>query len=140
MYSQTSTIIQYDVNYQYEEYDSISVNTDYFEIPINIKVIANNEMTYVTAGLSIAIPLNSEAINNRRGNEEDIKERFEPYVLSANFGIGLQFYVGKPMMFVELRYSQSLTNLIKVKIREIDLNNKLKSNSIQLNTGILFTP
>jgi hypothetical protein len=139
MYSNRSMIIQYDVRYQYDKYDSISIKTDYFEIPINFKVIAKNEMSYVTAGLSIAIPLNSKATNNRNGNEEDLKKRYESYVVSANFGVGIQFFIGRPMMFIELRYSQSLTNLTKIKIREIDINNKLKSNSIQLNTGILFT-
>jgi hypothetical protein len=139
IYSYRSTIIQYDVNYQYEKYDSLSINTDYFELPVNIKVISNNKMSFVTAGLCLAIPLHSIILNNRLGTEQDIKDRFEPYVLNANFGIGLQFTIGKPMIFVELRYSQSLTNLTKIKINEIDINNKLKSNSIQIYIGMLFT-
>lgn len=139
IYSYRSTIIQYDVNYQYEKYDSLSINTDYFELPVNIKVISNNKMSFVTAGLCLAIPLQSIILNNRLGTEQDIKDRFEPYVLNANFGIGLQFTIGKPMIFVELRYSQSLTNLTKIKINEIDINNKLKSNSIQIYIGMLFT-
>jgi len=139
MYSYHSTIFQYEVNYQYEPYDSISVKSEYFEIPVNIKVIANNKMAYVTAGLSLAVPLGVHALNNRTGNQEDILDRYEPYILIANFGVGIQFSIGKPKIFVELRYSQSLTNLTKLKIQEITINNKLKLNSIQLHTGILFT-
>ena len=95
-------------------------------------------MTYVTAGISLAIPLSATTINNRTGAQEDISDRFEPYVIMANFGIGIQFSIGQPLLFIEFQYSQSLTNLTNVKIQEITLNNKLKSNSIKLHTGILF--
>jgi len=61
MYSSQSTVLQYEVPYQYEKYDSISVINDYFEIPVNLKIIANNQMAYVTAGVSLAIPLSSTA-------------------------------------------------------------------------------
>jgi len=138
MYSSQATIFQYDVNYQYEPYDSLTITDDYFEIPVNIKVIANNKMTYVTAGISLAIPLSATLQNNRTDMQEDISDSFESYVFIANFGVGIQFSIGQPMLFIELRYSQSLTNLTKIKIKEITLNNKLKSNSIQLQTGILF--
>jgi len=138
MYSSQSTIFQYEVNYQYDPYDSLTVTDNYFEIPVNIKVIANNKMTYVTAGISLAIPLSATAINNRTGTQEDISDSFESYVFIANFGVGIQFSIGQPLLFIEFRYSQSLTNLTKITIKEITLNNKLKSNSIQLQTGILF--
>ena len=138
-YSQQSTSLQYDVNYQYDKYDSISVKADYFDIPLNIKVISNNKMSYVTAGVSLAIPLNATVIDNRTGNEEDSLDEFEPYIIFANFGVGIQFSIGKPLLFIELLYSQSLTNLIKLNINEVDINSKLKSNSIRLYTGILFT-
>jgi hypothetical protein len=139
MYSHQFTFLQYDVNYQYDKYDSISVKSDYFEIPINIKVFANNNIGYVTAGISLAIPLSANSINNRTGHQEDIIERYEPYILIANFGVGVQFSIGKPMIFIEFQYSQSLTNLTKIDILEITINNKLKTNSIKLHTGILFT-
>jgi hypothetical protein len=138
MYSNQSTVLQYDVRYQYDKYDSISVINDYFEIPINVKIIASNQMAYVTAGLSVAIPLSSTGRNNRTGNEEDILDRYENYVIIANFGIGIQFSIGRPFLFIEFRYSQSLTNLTQLKIQEVEINNKLKSNGFHLNTGIMF--
>jgi hypothetical protein len=113
MYSHRSTIIQYDVKYQYDKIDSISIEADYFILPVNVKVVTDNKMSYVTAGLSIEIPLHAIAINNSRGNEEDIKGRYESYILSANFGVGIQFFIGKPKMFIELQYFQGLTNLTK---------------------------
>jgi len=139
LYSYRSTKIQYDVSYQYDMYDSLAINTYYFELPVNVKVFSNNRMSFVTAGLCLAIPLSSIILNNRLDTEQDIKDRFEPYVLNANFGIGLQFRIGKPMIFTELRYSQSLTNLTNIKMNDIAINNKLKSNSIQIYIGMLFT-
>jgi hypothetical protein len=138
MYSSQSTVLQYDVTYQYDKYDSISVINDYIEIPVNIKIIANNQVAYVTAGLSLAIPLSSSAKNNSNGNTQDIIDRYETYVILANFGVGIQFSIGKPMLFIELQYSQSLTNLTQLVIEEIEIKNKLKSNGFHLQTGILF--
>jgi len=138
MYSSQSTVLQYEVPYQYEKYDSISVINDYFEIPVNLKIIANNQMAYVTAGVSLAIPLSSTAKNNSNGNTQDIIDRYETYVILANFGVGIQFSIGKPMLFIELRYSQSLTNLTQLIIQEVEIKNKLKSTGIHLQTGILF--
>jgi hypothetical protein len=138
LYSSQSTTLQYDVRYQYDKFDSITVTNTYFEIPVNVKIIANNRMAYVTAGLSLAIPLSSIAKNNRNGNKEDIIERYETYVIHANFGVGIQFFIGRPMLFVELRYSQSLTNLTQLIIQEVEIKNKLKSNGLHLQTGILF--
>ena len=138
-FSYRATIIQYDVNYQYDKYDSLSIQTDYFEIPINVKIVADNQFTYVTAGLSVVFPVNSQVKNNRTGNRQDVSDQFESYVLNANFGVGIQFEIGKPMMFVEISYSQSLTNLAKLNAGETAIIDKLKSNSLQLYTGILFT-
>ena len=138
LYSSQLTTLQYDVHYQYDKFDSITVTNDYIEIPVNVKIIANNKMAYVTAGISIAFPLTSTAKNNRTGNEQDIIERYETYVILANFGVGIQFSIGEPILFVELRYSQSLTNLTQLVIQEVEIKNKLKSNGFHLQTGILF--
>jgi hypothetical protein len=101
--------------------------------------VADNQFTYVTAGLSVVFPVNSQVKNNRTGNRQDVSDQFESYVLNANFGVGIQFEIGKPMMFVEISYSQSLTNLAKLNAGETAIIDKLKSNSLQLCTGILFT-
>lgn len=139
VYSNRSTQIQYDVKYQYEPYDSIRINFDNIEFPINVKVIADNQMSYVTAGILFAIPVDAMAVNNTTGNEILIEERLASYVWKANFGVGIQFHIGRPLMFIDLSYTQSLTNLTESEIEEINLKTKIKSSSIQLNVGILFT-
>lgn len=139
MYSHKTSTIQYDVNYQYEPIDSMNLFIDYVEIPLNVKVTANNKIAYVTAGLTFSIPLSATIINNTLGSETDINEFFETFSVSANFGVGVQFKIGKPYLFFELRYSQGLTNLSKSTNEEYRIIQKLKSNSMQLYTGILFT-
>jgi len=139
MYSHESTNIQYDVDYQYDKYDSISVKVDYFELPLNIKVIADNKIAYLTAGLSIRIPLSAISIDNTLNTERDIKKKFESLILGANFGVGMQFELGKSILFFELRYSQSLTNLTNLDLGETTNNIKIKSNSIQIYSGLLIT-
>jgi len=139
MYSHESTNIQYDVDYQYDKYDSISVKVDYFDLPLNIKVIADNKITFLTAGLSIRIPLSAISTDNTLNTESDIKNRFESLILDANFGVGMQFELEKSILFIELRYSQSLTNLTNLDLGETTNNLKLKSNSIQIYSGLLIT-
>jgi hypothetical protein len=139
MYSYESTNIQYDVDYQYDKYDSISVNVEYFELPLNIKVVASNKIAYLTAGLSFKFPLSAISTDNTLNTESDIKNRFESLILDANFGVGMQFELRKSILFFELRYSQSLTNLTNLDLGETTNTIKLKSNSIQIYSGLLIT-
>ena len=138
MYSQNSTFISYDVNYQYEKFDSISIKTEYVEIPINVKIVADNKITYVNAGVSLAHLLDAQAKNQRSGDEAVIEELFESYTLRANFGVGVKFSIGLPIIFFELNYSQSLANITKDTILDNEINRKLKSNGFRLYTGVML--
>jgi len=138
MYAQNSTYISYEVNYQYEEYDSISIKTEYIELPINIKILADNKTAYVTAGVSLAQLLEAKLKNQRSSEEISVEERFESLLLKANFGVGIQFSIGVPIIFFELNYSQSLTNISNDTFLDLNIDSKLKSNGIRLYTGIKF--
>ena len=138
MYSQNSTFISYDVNYQYEKFDSISIKTEYVEIPINVKIVADNKITYVNAGVSLAHLLDAQAKNQRSGDETVIEEFFESYTLRANFGVGVKFSIGYPILFFELNYSQTLTNITKDTILDNEIDRKLKSNGFRLFTGVML--
>lgn len=139
IFSSKSTIVQFEVNYQYEDYDSLKIKIDYFEIPLNVKVMADNKITYVTAGLTFSFPLSSSLTDQTTGSETDITDSLEPLQIGANFGVGVEFNLGKPILFIEARYTQSLTNLTKEDIGENTIKAKIKSNSWQLYAGLLFT-
>lgn len=139
MYTDKSTILQFDVNYQYEKFDSIKVNIQYFEIPINVKVIADNQITYVTAGVNISYPINATKKDLRTEEVSDLKTDLNKLSVGANFGVGIQFHIGAPLMFIEARYSQSLTNLTEGELSEDIIDAKIKSNSWFLFAGLLFT-
>lgn len=139
MYTDKSAVLQFDVNYQYDKFDSIKVNINYFEIPISVKVIADNQITYVTAGLNISYPLNASIKNLRTEEVSDLKTDLNKLSVGANFGVGIQFHIGAPLMFIEARYSQSLTNLTDRELSEDIIDDKIKSNSWFLFAGLLFT-
>ena len=138
IYSKKNTALQYDVDYQYESYDSTEFSIDYLEIPISVKVTANNNIAYVIAGLSLNMTLAAKKYENPSNIETDIIDSFEPFSINANFGVGVQFQIGKPYLFFEFRYSQGLTNLVNSSSNEVQYLEKLKTNSIQLLTGIMF--
>lgn len=138
MYYRNSTFISYDVNYQYEKFDSLLIKSEYTEIPINVKIVADNDIAYVTAGVSFARLVDARAKNQRSGEEKVIEDKFESFSLRANFGAGAKFSIGIPILFFELNYSQSLTNITKDAFLNINVNRKLKSNGLRLYTGIMF--
>ncbi len=138
IYSSKNTTIQYDVGYQYEPYDSTVISMDYLELPLGVKVMAG-QTAYVIAGLSFNIPLSANLKNNFFNEEHDILDFIEPLSLSANFGVGIQFEIGKPILFFELRYSQGLSNLLVDSIDRLSDINRLKSNNLQIFAGVLFT-
>jgi hypothetical protein len=138
MYSRYSTFISYDVDYQYEDYDSILIKADYTEIPINVKIVADNDIAYVTAGVSFTHLIEARAKNQRSGEERVIEDRLESFVMKANFGAGAKFSIGFPIIFFELHYSQSLTNISSDTISAISIDGKLKSNGLRLFTGIMI--
>jgi hypothetical protein len=111
----------------------------YFEFPLNIKVIANNHLTFVTAGVSVGIPLGAKLKNNRTGEKEDINKKLAALNISANFGVGIQFHIGAPIICIEARYSQSITNLSDSEIPISFLDEKVKSNSLYMIAGIMLT-
>jgi hypothetical protein len=138
-YTAKSTLLQYSVDYQYEKFDSIRINIDYLEIPIAVKVIANNYFTYVTAGISINFPVHASIKDLRKGEKNNVEENFNDLSLSADFGIGIQFHIGSPIMFIEARYSQGLTNLNDEVLGDYPIQGKIKSNSMYLMAGLLYT-
>jgi len=139
IYSKKNTVLQYDVDFQYEPYDSLDISIDYLEIPISLKVTAGNNIAYVIAGLSLNMTLSAMTHENPANIETDITESIESLSLNANFGVGVQFRIGKPYLFFELRYSQGLSNLINSSSSELHNISRMKSNSTELLTGIMFT-
>lgn len=136
MYSRYSTFISYEVGYQYEDYDSILIKTEYTELPINVKIAADNNMTYVTAGIIVTHLVDARVKNQRSGEEVMIEEIFESFNLRANFGVGIKFSIGLPIMFIELNYSQGLTNFTNSTF--LDTNSKLKLNGFNLYSGVML--
>jgi len=119
-----------------EPVDSGSVTLDYFTVPVLIKVMAGSGRTFVTSGLDFGFL--TGATLTEGSEDTDVKERVEDFDVAINFGFGGVIYTGKPNITMELRYSQSLTNLAKSDTDDGTLPARFRSSGFQFLAGVLL--
>ncbi len=121
--------------------DSLQVSLDYYSLPVLLKVISGNGKTYVSSGLDFGILSQAKLSNlNKDEQAQDIKRFFQDFDVAVNFGFGVMLPLGSPLLTLELRYSQSLTNLSKPEENpgESALSPRLRSTGLQLLAGVLW--
>ncbi len=132
-YSQEGTKISYTLNGSSEPIDSVTINLNYFSLPVLLKITSGNERFYALAGIEMALLLNSSQ------TIDDVEQELNVEVTELNvamqFGVGFRIPVGFPRLFVELRYSQGLVNLTD---DEITLNTipRVKTSGMKIIVGI----
>ena len=132
-YSQEGTKISYTLNGSSEPIDSVTINLNYFSLPVLLKITSGNERFYALAGIETALLLNSSQ------TIDDVEQELNVEVTELNvamqFGVGFRIPVGFPRLFVELRYSQGLVNLTD---DEITLNTipRVKTSGMKIIVGI----
>lgn len=108
MYLQRGFTIAFRVEGEDEPRDSIDVALDYVALPVLVKIVSNKERAYVSGGLNLSYLF---AATEKGGNpQSDIKEVFRGLDLSADFAFGVQLPIGAPLLTLELRYEQGITN------------------------------
>ncbi len=65
---QKGTGIAYEVKGEKERVDSVSVNTDYFSLPVLVKVFTPKERWFVSSGLEFAWLLNAKHVTSIGGD------------------------------------------------------------------------
>jgi hypothetical protein len=118
--------------------DSLDLRMNYLALPVLVKIISGNGKTYVTGGLSLGYLLSAELAG--ADQDMDIKSNLNTVDLSADIGFGVMLPIGKPLLTMELRYEQGITNTAK---REIALEEdivpvRFRSSSFQFFAGLLF--
>jgi hypothetical protein len=78
-------------------------------LPIEIKVISNNQRFYFSSGLEFSSLLKAET--TIESNTEDITDEVNGFNLYMNYGLTYLIPIGKPFLFIEARYSQGLVNM-----------------------------
>ena len=136
--TQRGTSLGVEVKGMEEPVDSGSVTLSYFSVPVLIRVMAGNQRTFVTGGLDLAFL--TGATLKEGSAEEDIKDRLKGSDIAMNFGFGGVVRRGSPAVTVELRYSQSLTNLSnrEVEVGGDKLPVRFRSSGFQLLAGVML--
>jgi hypothetical protein len=134
---QKGTGIAYEVKGEKERVDSVSVDNDYFSLPVMMKIFTPKERWFVSSGLELAWLLNAKHITSSA--ETDVMDVFDEFDLAIHFGIGWTRPVGRHELFIEGRYTQSIRNVVSEDDPESELYGlRLKNSGILFMVGFLF--
>ncbi len=132
------TRIAYEVKDQEERVDSVDIRIDYVTVPVLVKVMTGGGRFYISGGLEIGFPIQAE--HETSSGMTNIKDGLAKTDLAADFGIGLHVPLGRPVMFFELRYTQSLRNIIDENWADenLRLEPRVKNSGTQVYVGLLY--
>ena len=135
---QKGSKVAYEVEGQKERVDSVDVRIDYFTVPVLVKVMTGGGRFYVSGGLEAGFPLSAE--HETSSATTDIKDALQSVDFAADFGIGLHVPMGRPVMYFELRYTQSLLNIFDEEWaqEELGLQPRVKNHGTQFYVGLLY--
>lgn len=136
-YAQRGTRLLVEVTGLDEPVDSGSVDLDYISVPVLVRVMADNRRLFVTSGFDVAF-LSSATLKDG-SDESDIADRLKGTDLAVNFGFGGIVRRGSPAVSLELRYSQSLSNLsASEESPDLRLPVRFRSSGFQVLAGVLL--
>lgn len=135
---QKGSKIAYEVRGQDELVDSVDVRLNYLSLPVMAKVFTRNERWYVSSGLEFGYLLDGQLKTSDQ--ETEIDSLLNDIDLAVNLGVGVLVKMKRPKVFIELRYSQSVTDVIKsnVTLDEMPLAARIKNSGLFLLGGIYF--
>ena len=137
-YIQKGTKIAFEVRGQDELVDSVDVRFNYLALPVMVKVSTRNERWYVSSGLEFGYLLDSQLKTSDQ--ETGIDSLMNDFDLAVDLGVGVLVKMKRPRILVELRYSQSLTDVVKsnVTLDDVPLAPRIKNSGLFLLGGIYF--
>lgn len=138
MYARRGTNISFDVG-EDEPRDSLELRLDYIDCLVMIKVLADNAYSYFTTGVGFGF-LTQAKMKDIRGGETDAGGLFEDFDVSVAFGVGFMIPAGSTLVTLELRYQQSLINMVNSDADALDdaLAPRLRASGFQLLASVLF--
>lgn len=111
-YSQRGTRIGHQIADQREPSYTGDLNLDYVSIPVLLKIRSRSGRLYTASGLDMAF-LVSATLKDEGQADVDVKDQLSSTDLAINFGFGGLLRLERPQVGLELRYTQSLSNLGK---------------------------
>jgi len=132
-YSQEGTRLSYSLRGNLEPVDSVHIRLNYFSAPLLLKISSTNGRFYALGGIEAGYLL-SHAVSSH-GNDLDADLNIADWNFTIHFGAGIYIPIGFPRLFIELRYSQGLTDLTD-ESQEISYIPRIKTSGFKLLAGI----
>ena len=140
MYVQKGMIASYGSIYSGEPRDSIEITINYFSVPVLFKVYAATDIMYVSGGIDIGYKLDATYRDINANTETDISDSFKDFNIAALLGVGAQFSLGHFYIFVEGRYSQSISNISDSNPDDPNVTNStFRMTAFQLFAGLTYS-
>jgi hypothetical protein len=138
MYTQRGADISFDVG-EDEPRDSLELRLDYVDCLVMVKVLADNGYSYFTTGVGFGF-LTQATLKDIRAGETDAGDLFRDFDVSVAFGVGFMVPAGSTLLTFELRYQQSLVNMVNPDAEAYNeaLAPRLRSSGFQLLAAVLF--
>ena len=140
-FSVKGTKIGVDIPGERDPKDSLSVNINYVSLPLLVKIVTKYPNVFVSAGFDFSWRQNAfyKQIENS-GDKVDISDGFDDVNISALFGVGFLFSVGRPLLQIELRYMQGLLNISTFEAMnpEEQLPPQFKTKGMQVSVGLVY--
>ena len=132
-FSQEGAKLSYSLANKSDTEDSLSLQLNYFSLPLLFKINTNNKRFYAIGGIETAYLLSKELKSQEA--KEDLKSTISDINVALHFGAGMHIPIGYPRLFVELRYSQGLLNLTDDPLGN-DIIPRVKTNGLKVLFGI----
>lgn len=119
-----------------EEKDSMMLKLKAVSIPLSAVIWSENGRFYVLAGIEFYFPLSFKG--HKPDETIDYTPEIRDVVFNAHFGAGMIIPIGKPLLFIEVRYSQGLVDLNSSTIHDTGESKypRTKAFAASLNFGI----
>jgi hypothetical protein len=132
---QKGTAVAFEVQGVEEPVDSLSLSLDYVSLPLLAQVFSPGGRGFVTAGVSLGI-LSSATLETVGGQSQGVEDFLADTDTSLMFGVGGLVLRGQPLLSLELRYEQSLTNAPGTRMES--LPEGFRSSGFQLLAGLAW--
>ncbi len=138
MFARRGANVYFDVGEE-EPRDSLEVRLDYVDCLVMVKVYADNRVSYFTSGLGVGFRTKA-TLKDIRAGEKDVGSLFREVDLSIAFGVGFMVPARNTLVTFELRYQQSLLNLVDpdADVATDVFAPRLRSSGVQLLAAVLF--
>jgi hypothetical protein len=135
-------LVQHNTKFVYadstseNERDSLDIKGLFAAIPIGFKVTTENKRFYAFGDLELGVLLSYKGY--QRGDIIDLRDETNPVYVSAQFGLGVNFYVKKATIFFEIIYSQGITNISSPESVSYRYLPRVRMKSFRLYGGVTF--